>query len=139
MSGEGRRKRLRQNYASRKEGSLIDKVSSVTERLGKDSKKFRSFREKYHLLETIGEGTYGVVYKAVELASGRLVALKKIRTNNPEEGLPATSIREVKLLKYAFTLYRLKHCAAGTSSIRTLFVCMECFTSLPQPDAKLPI
>lgn len=60
---------------------------------------FRSYKEKYHLLETIGEGTYGVVFRGVESSTGRIVALKKIRTNTPDDGLPATSIREIKLLK----------------------------------------
>jgi len=35
--------------------------------------------EKYQKIEKIGEGTYGVVYKARNRTSGDLVALKKIR------------------------------------------------------------
>ena len=34
--------------------------------------------EKYQKIEKIGEGTYGVVYKARNRVSGELVALKKI-------------------------------------------------------------
>lgn len=33
----------------------------------------------YTKLEKIGEGTYGVVYKAIDKETGDLVALKKIR------------------------------------------------------------
>jgi len=35
--------------------------------------------ENFKKLEKIGEGTYGVVYKAKNIKTGALVALKKIR------------------------------------------------------------
>lgn len=53
----------------------------------------------FQKLEKIGEGTYGIVYKAREKSSGKLVALKKIRPESENEGIPATTIREILLLK----------------------------------------
>ncbi|WRT65525.1 cyclin-dependent kinase 1 [Kwoniella shivajii] len=55
--------------------------------------------ENYTKLEKIGEGTYGVVYKARDLSTGNFVALKKIRLEAEDEGVPSTSIREISLLK----------------------------------------
>jgi len=55
--------------------------------------------DKYEKLERIGEGTYGVVYKAKERKSGDLLALKKIRLDDSAEGIPSTAIREIALLK----------------------------------------
>ena len=55
--------------------------------------------EKYARLFKIGEGTYGVVYKAKEIATDEFVALKKIRLDDEDEGVPGTAIREVALLK----------------------------------------
>lgn len=55
--------------------------------------------ERYKNLEQIGEGTYGVVFKAKDLVSGEIVALKKIRLDVPDEGIPSTAIREIALLK----------------------------------------
>lgn len=53
----------------------------------------------YQKLEKVGEGTYGVVYKALERNTNAIVALKKIRLENDEEGIPSTAIREISVLK----------------------------------------
>lgn len=55
--------------------------------------------ERYQKLEKIGEGTYGVVYKAKDRISGTIVALKRIRLEAEDEGIPSTAIREISLLK----------------------------------------
>lgn len=55
--------------------------------------------ERYQRIDKIGEGTYGVVYKASDKATGEVVALKKIRLEAEDEGIPSTAIREISLLK----------------------------------------
>ena len=51
------------------------------------------------MVDKIGEGTYGVVYKAMWTSENRMVAIKKIRLENEEEGLPSTAVREIAILK----------------------------------------
>jgi len=46
----------------------------------------------------LGEGTYGVVFKARDRQTEEIVALKKIRLENTDEGIPSTAIREISLL-----------------------------------------
>ncbi|KAM9222349.1 cyclin-dependent kinase 3 isoform 2-T2 [Leptosomus discolor] len=58
-----------------------------------------AFQEVFQKVEKIGEGTYGVVYKARNKRTGQLVALKKIRLDAETEGVPSTAIREISLLK----------------------------------------
>ena len=55
--------------------------------------------EKYTKVEKVGEGTYGVVYKCKVKDTNDFVALKKIRLENEDEGIPSTSIREISILK----------------------------------------
>lgn len=65
--------------------------------------------DKYEKLEKIGEGTYGIVYKAKlrgwlsqiseGVSNGEFYALKKIRLESEDEGIPSTAIREISLLK----------------------------------------
>lgn len=55
--------------------------------------------DKYEKLEIIGEGTYGVVYKARDTDTNQIYALKKIRLESEDEGIPSTAIREIALLK----------------------------------------
>ncbi len=50
-------------------------------------------------IEKIGEGTYGVVFKGRNKKTGEIVAMKKIRLESEEEGVPSTAIREISLLK----------------------------------------
>ncbi len=47
----------------------------------------------------LGEGTYGVVYKAKDIRTGDIVALKKIRLEVEDEGVPSTALREISVLK----------------------------------------
>ena len=55
--------------------------------------------DKYEKLEMIGEGTYGVVYKARDIETNEIFALKMIRLESEDEGIPSTAIREIALLK----------------------------------------
>jgi len=55
--------------------------------------------EKYTKVSKLGEGTYGVVYKARNKDTGEIVALKRIRLDSIDEGVPCTAIREISLLK----------------------------------------
>lgn len=52
----------------------------------------------YQVISVIGNGAYGTVYKARD-KEGQLVAMKKIRIQNTEEGMPMSAIREIALLK----------------------------------------
>lgn len=54
--------------------------------------------EEFTKHNRIGEGTYGVVYRAEDNKSKEIVALKRIRMEREEEGLPVCSIREIGLL-----------------------------------------
>ena len=54
---------------------------------------------KYVKIDKVGEGTYGVVYKCQNKFNKSFVALKKIRLENEDEGIPSTAIREISILK----------------------------------------
>jgi serine/threonine protein kinase len=64
-----------------------------------DKKKPYNSLDRYLKMEKVGEGTYGVVFKAKDLVTGDIVALKKIRLDAEDEGVPSTAIREISLLK----------------------------------------
>ena len=54
---------------------------------------------KYRKLEKLGEGTYGIVYKAQNLQTHEIVAIKMIKLEKEDDGVPSTAIREISLLK----------------------------------------
>ena len=51
------------------------------------------------VLPQLGEGTYGVVYRATDQETGEHVALKRMRMEAWREGVPATALREISVLK----------------------------------------
>lgn len=55
--------------------------------------------ERYRAVGPLGSGTYGTVTKAVDTVTNEVVAIKKIKLEHEEEGVPGTAIREVSLLK----------------------------------------
>jgi cyclin-dependent kinase 2 len=55
--------------------------------------------QRFERLDKLGEGTYGVVFRARDKESDDIVALKKIRLEGTDEGIPSTAIREISLLQ----------------------------------------
>ncbi|KAJ3221068.1 TFIIH complex serine/threonine-protein kinase subunit kin28 [Clydaea vesicula] len=55
--------------------------------------------EKYTKDIKVGEGSYANVFLGTEIATGRQVAIKKIKLSNFKEGLDISAIREIKILK----------------------------------------
>ena len=51
-------------------------------------------------IKKIGEGTYGEVYEAIDTSNNTKVALKKLRIENKDEGIPITALREMCILKH---------------------------------------
>ena len=49
--------------------------------------------------QKLGEGTFGEVYIATHEHTGEKAALKKIKLECEDEGVPGTTLREVSLLK----------------------------------------
>ena len=58
--------------------------------------------DRYQKIEknsAVGEGTYGVVYKAKDKQTDEFVALKRIRLEVEDEGIPSTTLREISVLR----------------------------------------
>lgn len=55
--------------------------------------------QKFEKIEKIGEGTYGTVYKAKNRETQEVVALKRVRLDEDDEGVPSSALREICILK----------------------------------------
>lgn len=52
----------------------------------------------FEKLNRIGEGTYGIVYRARDTKSNEIVALKRVRMEQEKDGLPVSGLREISIL-----------------------------------------
>ena len=57
------------------------------------------FIDDFERLNHIEEGSYGWVSRAREIATGEVVALKKLKMDNLNDGFPVTALREIQTLK----------------------------------------
>lgn len=53
----------------------------------------------YNIIEKLGQGTFGVVQKAINRTTGDKVALKQLINHSAKEGFPITAMREITILK----------------------------------------
>ena len=61
----------------------------------------RSVYDTYERLDRVSEGTYGIVWKAKDLATKEIVALKQIKFDSEHyqnQGFPVTALREISVL-----------------------------------------
>lgn len=73
--------------------------------------------------EKLGEGTYGVVFKAFDKETNETVAVKKIRLEHTDEGIPSTAIREISLLQELHhpNIVELKDIVHGENKLYLVF------------------
>ena len=63
--------------------------------------------ENYHILGRVGEGAYGIVYKAKRIQSGDIVALKKVPLKNLEDNFPLEVSINMHLCIWILHIYEL--------------------------------
>ncbi|KAL3276901.1 hypothetical protein HHI36_012271 [Cryptolaemus montrouzieri] len=84
------------------------------------------FVSEFEKLNRIGEGTYGIVYRAKDTASDKIVALKKVRMDQERDGIPVSSLREIQVLLNCRheNIVHLKEVVVG-KSLESIFLAME--------------
>ncbi|XP_049875420.1 cyclin-dependent kinase 10 [Pectinophora gossypiella] len=84
------------------------------------------FVGEFEKLNRIGEGTYGIVYRAKDKLNGNIVALKKVRMDVEKDGLPLSGLREIQVLMSCRheNIVQLKEVLVGRS-LESIFLSME--------------
>ncbi|KAG1670222.1 Cyclin-dependent kinase 10 [Nymphon striatum] len=80
----------------------------------------------FEKLNRIGEGTYGIVYRARDTKSNEIVAMKKMRMEQEKDGVPVSTLRELNILlnlKHN-NVVQLKEVTVG-KSLNSIFLVME--------------
>ncbi|KAM1417979.1 hypothetical protein PS1_021683 [Malus domestica] len=82
--------------------------------------------DEFERLNKIDEGTYGVVYRAMDKKTKEIVALKKVKMEKEREGFPLTSLREINILLSLHhpSIVDVKEVVVG-SNLDSIFMVME--------------
>lgn len=82
--------------------------------------------DNYEKLNRIEEGSYGIVYRAKNKSTNKIVALKKLKLETEKNGFPITSLREIqtlKMCKHTNIVQVLE--IVTTSDFKHIFIVME--------------
>lgn len=81
---------------------------------------------EFEKLNRIGEGTYGIVYRARDTKNDKVVALKKVRMEHEKDGLPVSGLREISVLLSCRheNIVHLREVVVGRS-LESIFLAME--------------
>lgn len=80
---------------------------------------------EFEKLNRVGEGTYGIVYRARDTKTNEIVALKKVRMEREKDGLPVSGLREISILMSCSheNIVQLREIAVGRS-LESIFLVM---------------
>eukprot|EP01065_Artemidia_motanka_P008542 TRINITY_DN142_c0_g1_i1.p1 TRINITY_DN142_c0_g1~~TRINITY_DN142_c0_g1_i1.p1 ORF type:complete len:314 (+),score=109.51 TRINITY_DN142_c0_g1_i1:64-1005(+) len=97
--------------------------------------------DRYVLERKLGEGTYGVVYKGVDSFTNRTIALKKIRLESDEDGVPSTALREIAVLREAQhpNVVELVDVVSLPRKLHLVFEFCDCDLKQMMNDTRQPI
>ncbi len=89
----------------------------------------------YDKLNDIGQGAYGFVSRAKEVATGEVFALKRLKFDPSTDtgGVPVTALREIQVLKACDhrNVVKMKEVVVGEETGR-----VERYSPIPPPPAK---
>lgn len=87
----------------------------------------RSVNE-FEKLNRVGEGTYGIVYRARDTKNQEIVALKKMRTDHDHDGISVSSLREIQILLHLShpNIVKLKEVVVGRNMDNNFLVMEYC-------------
>ena len=79
-------------------------------------------------IENIGSGTYGEVYKGINNETQEIIAIKKIKIDLENEGIPSTALREITILRELNhpNIVELKDVVCEDNKLYLLFEYLEC-------------
>ena len=77
----------------------------------------------YRITSKIGEGTYSEVFKASDMRDDQIVAVKKVKIRNAEQGLPKEFVREVESLQRVLhpNVIQIKEIFVGKTNINIVY------------------
>ena len=103
-------------------------------------------QERYNIIEEIGRGCYGTVYKAIDPNTGQVVAIKQVKVFDKRQGLPEAFFREVSQLKLLHDKNIIKLLNVFVDNERNTYLVLEyCDTDLEKilrssrPPVGLPV
>ena len=96
--GDSERPAKRRRISAEPEGPVVERISKRL--LHFPAPEWGPCRhvDNFEKLNHIEEGSYGWVSRAKEIATGEVVALKKLKMDNANDGFPVTGLREIQTL-----------------------------------------